>query len=139
MELTPELLARLLSAARAAQRRAYAPYSNFHVGAALLTDSGRIVGGCNVENASYGLTNCAERVAIGACVAERAGRPIVCVVVGPKPAPLTPCGACRQVLLEFNPAMVVICFGSDGSRADYTAAGLLPGAFGVEALEMPGG
>ncbi len=134
MSLNPEVLARLLSAARTAQRRAYAPYSNFLVGAALLTDSGKIVSGCNVENASYGLTNCAERVAIGRCVVQRAGMPIACVVVGPKQAPLTPCGACRQVLLEFNPAMIVVCFGSDGASLESTAGKLLPSSFGVADL-----
>ena len=135
MSIDPALLSRLVSAARTAQRRAYAPYSNFHVGAALYTDRGRIVGGCNVENASYGLTNCAERVAIGRTVADGAGTPMVCVVVGPKPEALLPCGACRQVLVEFNPDMQVICFGTEGEPAIYTARELLPSSFDAAALD----
>lgn len=139
MILTPELITRLHSAARTAQRRAYAPYSRFQVGAAIYTSTGKIITGCNVENASYGLTNCAERVAIGRVVVEDAGTPLACVVVGPKPVPLTPCGACRQVLLEFNPEMALICFGSDDSRADFVINQLLPASFNGSALSaMPG-
>jgi cytidine deaminase len=134
----PATLAQLLSAARTAQRRAHAPYSDFPVGAALLTAEGRVIGGCNVENASYGLCNCAERVAIGRFVAEghwREGRgPLVCLVVGPKPEPLTPCGACRQVLLEFNPDMLVIAVGSEGATREFSLRQLLPASFGADAL-----
>ncbi|MDX2176899.1 MAG: cytidine deaminase [Candidatus Sumerlaeia bacterium] len=125
---------RLLGEARLAQSRAYAPYSDFHVGAALLTERGEVFGGCNVENASYGLTNCAERVAIGAMVAAGGGRPVACVVLGPKPDVLTPCGACRQVLAEFNRDMPVLCFGSDGAMRWWRVAELLPGAFDASAL-----
>ncbi|CAN5286170.1 cytidine deaminase [soil metagenome] len=129
MKISDDIIVRLLRAAKTAQRRAYAPYSNFHVGAAIYTQRGRIISGCNVENASFGLTNCAERLAIGRIVVEGAGTPLVCVVVGPKPQPLTPCGACRQVLLEFNPELVVISFGSNGSRLDCTIQQLLPSSF----------
>ena len=125
---------RLLSAARTAQRRAHAPYSKFQVGAAILTDRGRVIGGCNVENASYGLTNCAERTAIFRIVAEGAGTPTVCLVVGPTIEPLTPCGACRQVLMEFNPEMRIICVGRTGKTAEFTARELLPAAFEGDAL-----
>ena len=135
-ELSPEMLTRLFREAQNVQRRAYAPYSEFRVGAALLTDRGRVISGCNVENASYGLSNCAERVAIGRCVADNAGVPIVCVVVGPHPEPLTPCGACRQVLLEFNPEMLVVSFGSDGSSKEFTAKELLPHSFGASDLSQ---
>lgn len=134
MELTDDVLARLHREALTAQRRAYAPYSNFSVGAALLTDRGRIVTGCNVENASYGLTICAERNAIFRTVVQAEGRPLVCVVAGPRPEPLTPCGACRQVLLEFNPEMDVIAFGSTGEHRRFTMAQLLPHSFGVSDL-----
>lgn len=134
MEITAEMLKRMEEAARRVQRRAHVPYSKFHVGAAILTDRGRIVAGCNVENASYGLTICAERVAVGRCVAEDAGQPVACLVVGPTAKPLTPCGACRQVLLEFNPAMRVICLGEDGTSIDLTASELLPSSFGVDDL-----
>lgn len=124
-QMTKELLA----AAREVQSRAYAPYSNFPVGAAVLTDQGEIVTGCNVENASYGLTICAERNALTRCVAQKSGKPIAIVVVGNTEQALTPCGACRQFLLEFNPEMQVICIGRSGERKDFTSLGLLPGAF----------
>jgi cytidine deaminase len=129
MKLDQETQSRLLKEARSAQRRAYAPYSNFRVGAAILTDKGQIVTGCNVENASYGLTICAERNAIGQCVIMEAGKPLACVVVGPTAGPLAPCGACRQVLLEFNPQMQIICVGADGTSAEFLAKDLLPHAF----------
>jgi cytidine deaminase len=138
MDLSGDMLGKLIEAARDVQKRAYAPYSKFHVGAAVLTSSGRIVTGCNVENASYGLTNCAERVAVGRCVAEAAGRPEVCVVVGPTMEPLTPCGACRQVLLEFNPQMRIICVAADGGRQEFTAVQLLPSSFGANDLKGVG-
>ncbi len=128
------VIRRLVSAARTVQRRAHAPYSNFHVGAALYTERGRIVSGCNVENASYGLTICAERGAIMQLVAEDAGRPVYCVVVGPTAEPLTPCGACRQVLAEFNRQMVVVCVGKDGAAIRRTVDELLPAAFDATAL-----
>ncbi len=133
--LEPEMMDRLLSAARTAQRRAHAPYSKFHVGAAFLTSHGRVVTGCNVENASYGLTMCAERVGIGRIIVEDAGTPTACVVVGPTNDPLTPCGACRQVLAEFNPQMEVYCVSMDGQVAVYTAADLLPAGFSASALD----
>lgn len=139
MSLPPDVLRRLRAAALTVQRRAHAPYSNFHVGAALLTESGRIVAGCNVENASYGLTICAERNAIGRAVAEGAGRVVACVVVGPTETPLTPCGACRQVLNEFNPSMPVICFGKRGAVLETTAGALLPLSFGSDALDEAAG
>ncbi|MBI1293279.1 cytidine deaminase [bacterium] len=125
----------LITAAREVQSRAHAPYSRFHVGAALLTESGEIVTGCNVENASYGLTICAERSAITRSVAQGSGRPVACLVVGPTEGPLTPCGACRQVLHEFNPEMAIICVGKNGSKIVRTAAELLPYSFGSQDLD----
>ena len=92
----------LVAAARAAAARAHAPYSNYHVGAALLADDGTVFTGCNVENASYGLTNCAERTALFKAVSEghRAFRALA-IAGGTARAPAVPCGACRQVLAEF--------------------------------------
>ena len=127
----------LVAAALAVRQRAYAPYSRFRVGAALLTSRGEIVAGCNVENISYGLTNCAERTAIftaraaGQLGSAQGGPTIVAVaVVGKGAAPLTPCGACRQVIAEFGPGCTVICANLRGERRVTTLAELLPDAFG---------
>lgn len=125
-----ELVGRLLPAAQEAQRRAYAPYSEFHVGAALLTDGGRVFAGCNVENASYGLTVCAERVAAfkAVCEDERVFRAILLVSDSEEPVP--PCGACLQVLAEFSGEdMTVISIGKSGEKAVYRLTELMPRAF----------
>ena len=121
----------LLAEARAAREMAYAPYSNFHVGAAVRTEDGRIFRGCNVENASYGLTTCAERVAIGSAVVAGAGKVEAVAVVLPDGLRATPCGACRQWLFEFNPAMRVLLAGPDDTVEVTTAAALLPGGFAL--------
>lgn len=123
----------LLAAARAAQARAYAPYSNFRVGAALEADDGAIYAGCNVENASYGLTICAERAAVCAAVAGGARRVRRVVVVTDIDPPAAPCGACRQVLSEFGPGLRVDAVGP-ASRSSWTIEELLPAAFGKEQL-----
>lgn len=120
---------KLIAAAKAAQRAAYAPYSKFRVGAALLTRSGKIYTGVNVENASFGLTICAERVAIGKAVSEgnRQFTAIACVAPSKN---LSPCGACRQVLAEFG-CMTVICADSRNLKRVqiYQLAKLLPHVF----------
>jgi cytidine deaminase len=105
---------KLLAVAKAAQRNAHAPYSKFRVGAALLTKSGKVYTGVNVENASYGLTNCAERVAVGKAVSEGHRKFQAIAVVAPSAA-LSPCGACRQVLAEFGEC-VIICADSRNTR-----------------------
>jgi len=105
---------RLLAAARRAMKRAYAPYSNFKVGAALLTTGGDLFTGCNVENASYGMSNCAERTAIFTAVAQ-AGPAVeirAIAVTNNQNAPCSPCGACRQVIYEFGPNARVIFRGA---------------------------
>lgn len=106
----------LLRRARAAMKNAYAPYSKFQVGAAVLLADGRIFTGCNVENASYGLTICAERNAIFAAVAASAKRPaiVAVAVVNRRGVPCSPCGACRQVIAEFGPSAVVWYLGAKG-------------------------
>jgi cytidine deaminase len=126
---------RLLAAAKQVQARAYAPYSRYRVGAALETSDGTIYVGCNVENASYGLTNCAERVAVGAAVSagHRMFRRIVVVTDSDPPAP--PCGACRQVLLEFGPELIVESVGPE-RRMRWVLRELLPASFGPEMLPL---
>jgi cytidine deaminase len=122
----------LLVAARAVRRRAHAPYSNFTVGAAVLDERGRVHVGCNVENASYGLTVCAERHAVAAAVAAGARRiRAVAVTSGSRP-PATPCGACRQVLAELgSPDTAVIIAGPTGAGDTTTLGALLPRAFAL--------
>jgi len=125
---------RLEKAARAAVRQAYAPYSKFRVGAAVLAGSGKIYRGCNVENAAYGLCNCAERTALFNAVAagERTVRAVV--VYTPTAQPTAPCGACRQVINEFGPDAVVISVCATAARRKTTLAALLPEAFGPDNL-----
>ena len=124
----------LIAAARAASARAYCPYSKFPVGAAVLTENGEIFSGCNVENASYGLTICAERNAIFQAVA--AGRTTITAVVvyTPTSIPSAPCGACRQVINEFGPdaEIISVCDGPEVLRT--TLGRLLPEAFGPRNL-----
>jgi cytidine deaminase len=115
--------------AQAAAEAAYAPYSRFHVGAALLAQDGRIFTGCNVENASFGLTVCAERTALFSAVTARARQYGALVVVTSNAAPVTPCGACRQVLHEFQPGFEVRCYGQTGAELITSTAELLPRAF----------
>ncbi|HEV2284045.1 MAG TPA: cytidine deaminase [bacterium] len=121
----------LIRAARAARRCAYAPYSHFPVGAAVLAADGSIYAGANVENASFGLTQCAERVAVQTAVAS--GRRRIRAVAVAGPAGITPCGACRQVMAEFGVRTVVLA-GSGGSARVLRLAELLPRAFGARAL-----
>lgn len=104
----------LIARAREARERAYVPYSRFAVGAALLTDRGHIVPGCNVENGSFGMTICAERTAVVSARVSGAGKPLAIAVVGRPGEPCLPCGACRQVLAEFNPHMIVLLEDGDG-------------------------
>jgi len=120
----------LVAAARAALKHAYAPYSKFHVGAAILTADGKTFTGCNVENASYGLTVCAERNAIFAAVAaEGSGMRIKAVAVATeRDGPCAPCGACRQVIFEFGPDALVLFRGQSGTE-QMAITKLLPEGF----------
>jgi cytidine deaminase len=130
MTISATTLSELKRLARDTARRAHAPYSSFAVGAAVLGDSGRIHVGANVENASYGLSICAERSAIFRAIAEgeRAIR-AVCVYT-PTAAASTPCGACRQVIHEFGPdALIVCCADDDAAERRYALSELLPEAF----------
>ncbi len=131
----PTLMA-LIDAARAARLKAYAPYSNFAVGAAVLDDAGRIHAGCNVENAAYPQGVCAEATALVHMVLA-GGRTVRAVaVVGDAPAPVTPCGGCRQKLREFAADDVpVIVADLHGVRGRYTLGELLPASFGPDHLK----
>ncbi|MGI9027210.1 MAG: cytidine deaminase [Burkholderiaceae bacterium] len=132
--LTSQQSEALMTAAREASARAYAPYSRFHVGAAVLADDGRVFTAANVENASYGLTSCAERNAIFAAVSAGARRIVGVAIHTPTAQPVSPCGACRQVIQEFGPdATVVSCCDGDGCSS-WSVEELLPGAFGAKDL-----
>src|SRR5947209_8838825 len=128
--MIPEpIRAEMMQLARASSQRAYCPYSRFPVGAALLTADGRLFAGCNVENASYGLTVCAERNAVFQAVAAGARVVRAIVVYTPTPVPSAPCGACRQVLSEFGPDAVVICVCDGPGVLECRLADLLPQSF----------
>lgn len=132
--VSPATLRRLEKAARSAAKRSYSPYSKFPVGAAILAGSGKIYTGCNVENASYGLCNCAERSAIfaAASAGERAVRAVA--VYTPTATPTAPCGACRQVINEFGPDARVVSVCDSAQRIDTTLTALLGAAFGPKNL-----
>ena len=116
----------LIRAASAARLLAYAPYSGFQVGAALATEAGKIYTGCNVENVSLGLTICAERSAIATAIAQGSKDFAVIAVVTAGKKPATPCGACRQVLAEFNPNIKILVATIDGQVQEFGLAELLP-------------
>ena len=125
--------AKLIEEARAARELAYTPYSKFQVGAALECRDGRIFRGCNVENASYGLCNCAERTAFFSAIAAgyKPGDFAALAVIGQTDGPIAPCGACRQVTLELGGnALPVVLANLKGDLLETTAAELLPHAFG---------
>ncbi|MEM4718152.1 MAG: cytidine deaminase [Desulfurococcaceae archaeon] len=107
---------RLIEEAKRVLQNSYAPYSDVHIAAAILTDSGRIYTGVNVENSSYGLTICAERSAISAMITAGEKRPIAIAIVTDLEEPITPCGACRQVLSEFNPDMELVLYSVKTDR-----------------------
>jgi cytidine deaminase len=124
---------KLIDEARAARELAYTPYSKFQVGAALECKDGRIFRGCNVENASYGLTNCAERTAFFSAIAAgyKPGDFAALAVIGQTEGPIAPCGGCRQVILELGGnELPVVLTNLNGDMFETTAAGQLPNAFG---------
>ncbi|AAS40902.1 MULTISPECIES: cytidine deaminase [Bacillus] len=116
--------------------KAYIPYSKFPVGAALVTKEGKIYTGCNIENASYGLCNCAERTAIFKAVSEGERDFSYLVITGETDGPISPCGACRQVIAEFcEPKMPVLLTNVKGDEKEVTVEQLLPGAFSIQDLK----
>ncbi len=116
----------LIAAASLVQERAYSPYSRFSVGAALLTDDGRVFTGVNVENLSFGLTMCAERVALGSGIQAGARKFVRLAITATSKLPIVPCGACRQVLAEFNPMLTIISAAADGQIQTFELKDLLP-------------
>lgn len=127
---TDSALRRLERAARSAVGGSYSPYSKFKVAAAVIGGSGKVYPGANVENASFGLCNCAERTAIFTAVAAGETSIKAVAVYTPTPLPTAPCGACRQVINEFGPECVVICICDSKNRIETTLPALLPAAFG---------
>ena len=126
----------LIAAAKRAYDHAYAPYSNFRVGAAVLLEGGEVFAGCNVENASYGLTNCAERTAIFSAVSELGSKRVkirAIAVVNDRNVACSPCGACRQVISEFGPEADIFYIGPQGIQRS-SMRELLPHSIGSESL-----
>jgi len=130
----------LMQEARRARQQAYIPYSGFAVGAAVLAGDGKVYHGCNIENASYGLTNCAERTAIFKAVSEGQCKLDAVAVIADTDGPVSPCGACRQVLAEFCDEHTRIFLGNlRGEVEEWTMAQLLPGAFRADDMKGEGG
>ena len=133
--IVPSPLCRKLErAARQAAKNSYSPYSKFPVGAALLAGSGKIYTGTNVENASYGLCNCAERTALFTAVAAGERHIEAVAVYTPTTTATPPCGACRQVINEFGPSALIICVCKGDDRLEFPLSQLLPAAFGPNNL-----
>lgn len=130
----------LMTESKTARERAYVPYSKFKVGAALLTADGKVYHGCNIENAGYSMTNCAERTAMFKAVSEGERNFTALAVVAETKGPVSPCGACRQVIAEFcSPNMPVYLTNLNGDVQETTVSELLPGAFSTEDLEYATG
>jgi cytidine deaminase len=128
-----EMQAKLLRSAKTVMKNAHAPYSKFRVGAAVLLSNGKIVSGCNVENASYGMTNCAERTAIFSAVAQLGPKIEIRAVsvVNDQGVPCSPCGACRQVIYEFGPDAIIFFQGSKGPKQAHITQ-MLPEGFRLQ-------
>ncbi|KAA0549373.1 cytidine deaminase [Bacillus sp. BGMRC 2118] len=126
----------LITAAKEARELAYVPYSTFKVGAALLTKDGKVYKGCNIENAAYSMTNCAERTALFKAISEADKEFTAIAVVADTERPVPPCGACRQVISELCPSdMKIYLTNLNGIVQELTVAELLPGAFSAEDMK----
>lgn len=133
MSQTQRNIDELIQKATGMLDRAYVPYSHFPVGAAIVTKGGTVYTGCNIENASFGLTNCAERTALFKAISEGDKEFDYMVVTGATDGPISPCGACRQVMAEFcEPDMPVLLTNNQGNKFETTVQQLLPGAFRSE-------
>jgi len=132
LTLDDAVIADLLAHAQGAMMRAHAPYSDFKVGASVLYADGSVQTGCNVENASFGATICAERTALAAGVAAGKTHPVAICVTNQTQVKITPCGICRQFIWEFSKTVPVICSNKDGAFEIYTIADLLPQAFDLD-------
>ena len=129
----------LMAQSKLARENAYVPYSKFKVGAALLAKNGTVYEGCNIENASYGLTNCAERTAIFKAISEGVTEFRAIAIVADTPGPCSPCGACRQVIAEFCAQdMPVYLTNMNGDVQETTVGALLPGVFTTEDMKNAG-
>lgn len=126
----------LLKLAIEAQKNAYAPYSNYHVGAAVLLKDGKVIKGCNVENASYGLSNCAERTALFTSIAQGYKKDdiVAIAIASSSNPPASPCGACRQVMIELIPSNAKVYYGNDKQLFETTIGDLLPASFTKDLL-----
>ena len=131
--LSADLRSKLLRSAKRVMENAHAPYSKFRVGAAILLSNGKVFAGCNVENASYGMTNCAERTAIFSAVAQLGPKIEICAVsvVNDHGVPCSPCGACRQVIYEFGPDAMIFFQGAEGPQQAHITE-LLPEGFRLQ-------
>lgn len=134
-DVSPAQEATLLASARTAKARAYAPYSRFSVGAALLCTDGTIIAGCNVENASYPAGTCAERVALGAAVVSGHREFVAVAIATDAPSATPPCGICRQALAEFAPDLAVLAVDRAGAVTRWTLDTLLPHPFTPSSLQ----
>ena len=133
MGIEPDLV-QLLAAAQAARKQAYIPYSHFAVGAAVLTSTGQIFPGCNIENSAYPVTICAERVALSSAYAAGQRDIVAIAVIADTPGPVSPCGACRQVMLELAPHCTVLLANLQNETLRTSPAELLPGGFTADSL-----
>ncbi len=130
-----EVKDKLIAKAREVRKNAYVPYSKFPIGAAILTEDNKVFTGCNIENAAYGLTNCAERTAIYKAIATGYRKFKAIAIIADTEKPITPCGSCRQVLLEFGTNIKVIMTNFNGDEEIKTISELLPSSFSREDIK----